>query len=361
MRIVIPFSLAAALLLAAGALLADQAKDEKGAGQKKIKPVPAQAGFELKVETKPRFPNENRPAASEPAEVKSLSVTIQPEKKSFAGNGPLSFLVTLENKSKTPLLLYGLEHLGASPKLVISNLTNANQWMISGDFTKAKDQAAVQLGAGESKTYTLVVEANVVFPRPIPLPRPLPMPMPIRPLPAPALKKALPEQPAANAPKILRRRPIVVGPALPCGAGPCRARLFLEFQTDPHRRYQTPQWTGKIATGTVDFEVGKWQPIGQPPIVGGPMTKPQAIKLAQAAAERALQSNYQPVPGIKPDHQGTWITNAEKTATVTENKTGGWAVSWTEFPKTGFSYNVKVDVSSNGTTIIREVFTGYKK
>ena len=169
MRITTHFSLAVVgALLASGAWLAAQAKEEKGDGQK-IKPapgVPAQSAFELKVETKPRFPKENRPAASVPSEVKSLSVTIQPEKKAFAGNGPLSFLVTLENKSKAAVLVYGLEHLGASPKLVISNLTNANQWPISGDFTKAKDQPAIRLGAGESKTYTLVVEANWCFPGP---------------------------------------------------------------------------------------------------------------------------------------------------------------------------------------------------
>ncbi len=362
MRIWTPIPLAAGLLIAAGALFAAQAEDQ-GNGKiiKPAPPVPAQAAFELKVEAKPRFPNANRPAASEPAEVKLLSVTIQPEKTEFAGNGPLSFLVTLENKSKSPLLVYGLEHLGAAPKLVVSNLDNANQWSIAGDFTKAKDQAAVPLGAGESKTYTLVVEANIAFPRPIPLPRPLPMPL--RPVPAPVFRAGEAEKQPANPQPVPpgRRRPIFVGPALPCGAGKCRAKLFLEFQTDPLRRYRVPQWTGKIATGTVDFEVGKPQPGVQLPGVGGPLTKQQAIRLAQAAAERALQSNYQPAPGIKPAHQGVWIKDAEKTAAIAEKKPGGWTISWTAFPKTGFSYNVKVDVSPSGAATIREVFTGYSK
>jgi hypothetical protein len=157
------------------------------------------------------------------------------------------------------------------------------------------------------------------------------------------------------------RPPVVIGPAVPCGEGQCRARLFLEFQTDPLAKYRHPVWTGKIATGTVNFQVGKSQPVPVPvpPIVGGPMTKERAIQLAQAAAEQVLQSNYQPVEGVKPPHQGAWITNAEKTAAVTEMKAGVWTIAWTHFPQKGFSYNVKIDVGTNGATTVREVFTSY--
>jgi hypothetical protein len=251
--------------------------------------------------------------------------------------------------------------LGPAPKLTISNQTNANQWSITGEFEKAKSLAAVQLGPGESKTYTLVVEANVaIAPPPVPLPRPIPMP--VRPVPEPAVEQEPAANPNADRRRILPPRPpVVVGPALPCGEGECRARLLLEFQTDPLRRYKHPTWTGKIATGTVDFKVGKSRPIAVPPRGGGPLTKARAIQQAQAAAERALQSNYQPAAGLKPAHQGAWITDPEKTATVTEKKAGGWTIAWTHFPKKGFSYNVKVDVSAGGATIVREVFTSYSE
>jgi hypothetical protein len=194
------------LILATGILLS-----QDKAGKKIAKPAPplvAQTAFELKVETRPRFPNENRPAASTPVEDKSLAVTLQPEKTAFAGNGPLAFLVTFENTSKSPLMLFGLEHLGVSPKLVVSNQKNANQWSIAGDFTKAKNDAAVELGAGESKTYTLVVEANAVV---VPQPMPFPLPRPI-PLPGPILEDAKP----GAVPRIVPPRPpVVIGPALP--------------------------------------------------------------------------------------------------------------------------------------------------
>lgn len=347
------------LVLATGVLLA-QAQEK--AGGKIIKPAPpvvvASTPFELKVETKPRFPNENRPQASTPAEEKSLAVTIQPEKTEFAGNGPLALLVTFENKSKSPLILYGLEHLGASPKLVVSNQKSASQWSVTGDFSKAPDQAAAELGAGESKTYTLVIEANaVVVPQPIPFPMPRPIPLPagavledLKPGPPPAVRRIVPPRP-----------PVVIGPALPVGEGACRAMLLLEFPSDPARKYQHPVWTGKIASRTVDFQVGKAQPVAVPPVVGGAMTKAQAITVAKAAAERALQVNYQPQGTVKPAHQGEWIKEAEKTANVTESKTGGWTIAWTHFPKSGFSYNVKVDVGQNGSANVREVFASYSE
>lgn len=343
-------------LFTAGAVLAAPQDAQQRRIVKPAPPIVAQPAFELKVETKPRFPNENRPPASKPVEEKSLEVTLQPEKKEFAGNGPLAFLVTVQNKSKSPMMLFGLEHLGASPKLVLSNQKNANQWSITGDFDQAKNPPAVELGPGESKTYTLVVEGKAVaVPRPIPLPRPIP-----RPLPEPAFQKAGEGLQADR--RILRPRPpVVIGQPIPVGEGECRAMLLLEFGTDPLRRYKHPTWTGKIATGTVDFTIGKPQPIIVPPRGAGPITKERAIPLAQAAAERALQANYRPAAGVKPAHQGAWITDAEKTANVTEKKSGGWTIRWTHFPKQGFSYNVKVDVSAAGATTVREVFASYSE
>jgi hypothetical protein len=137
--------------------------------------------------------------------------------------------------------------------------------------------------------------------------------------------------------------------------------LLLEFKTDPSRKYRHPVWSGKLASGTVDFKVGKATPIAVPPVVGGAMTKERAIQVAKAAAERALKANYQPQGTVKPAHQGDWIKDAEKTANVTENKAGGWTIAWTHFPKSGFSYNVKVDVSPGGTATIREVFASYSE
>jgi hypothetical protein len=350
-----------AIGICSGSIAFAQAVLQENTERRIVKPAPpVVTPFELKVETTPRFPNENRPEASTPVEDKSLAVTLQPEKTEFAGNGPLAFLVTFENKSKSQMMLFGLEHLGGSPKLVLSNQTNANQWSITGKFDEAGKQAAVKLGPGESNTYTLVVEANVIIvPQPIPLPRPIPVPA--RPVPEPGIQKALPEGAQADRRIWPPRPPVVIGPALPVGEGDCRAKLFLEFQTDPARRYEHPTWMGKIATGTVEFKIGKSQPVPVPPIGGGPLTKERAIPLAKAAAERALQANYQPAAGLKPAHQGEWITEAEKTANVTEKKAGGWTIGWTHFPKKGFSYNVKIDVTPAGRAVVREVFASYSE
>ncbi len=357
------FSLVLGLFAAASFLPAKDVPLKNDQRIAKPAPIVAQTPFQLKVETKPRFPNEARPEASTPATEKSLSVTIQPEKNEFAGNGPMSFLVTLTNTSKTPRMVFGLEHMGVKPKLVVSNLNTGAQWSIQGKTVNAKNAAAVQLEAGKSKTYTVVVESNVLI-APQPIPRPIPFPQPI---PFPAVRKnAAVQQPIlqpVQPKKILPRRPfVVVGQPLPCGSGKCRAWLLLEFQTDPVRRYQFPTFQGKLATGTVDFEVAKAQPVVVPPVVGvpGPLTKERAIALAQTTAERALQANYQPVAGVKPAHQGNWIENAAKTATVTESNTA-WTVAWTHFPKSGFSYNVKIDVNKNGGVAIREVFTSYSR
>ena len=53
--------------------------------------------YRVSVQSKPKFPKAERPNASVPASLKGLSVTIQPEKKTFAGNGPLAFEVQLTN------------------------------------------------------------------------------------------------------------------------------------------------------------------------------------------------------------------------------------------------------------------------
>ena len=130
-------------------------------------------------------------------------------------------------------------------------------------------------------------------------------------------------------------------------------------------KYQFPHWTGKIATGTVDFKIGAprpvpspWQPIPAP--VPGHLTKQQAIQRSAVAAERALSSIYRPVPPLKPAHQGNWIAEPQKNARAQANARGGWSVQWTFFPKgKGFEYNVRIDVSPRGVTTVREAFADY--
>lgn len=340
---------------------------QKRPGQivKPIAPV-ALPKYRVTVQSKPKFPNQKRPKESEAVTEKGLSVTIQPERKKFAGNGPLAFEVEFKNVSDQPFLLYGAELLGQGAKLVVSNQKTAAQWE-PGSPTKGKDQPAVELKAGKSLKYTLVVEGVFAFPQPIPLPRPIPQPLP-RPIP----ERKLQQDQAGTAAQVDRRGPVpvvrpvppvVIGPVMPCGKGPCRARLLLEFTSDPRRRYATPQWTGKIASGPVDFEVGDPEPV-RPPVIGppviGPINKEKAVTLAQAAAERALQANYQPKDPVRPPHEGAWITDPQKTAAVKERKGGGWTVSWTQVPaETGFTFNVTVDVTAGGATVVREVFTAY--
>jgi hypothetical protein len=324
---------------------------------KVVKPIaPAvQPKYRVTVQSKPKFPQQKRPAVSQPASERGLSVTVQPERMEFAGNGPLAFEVVLKNVSQQPFLLYGAEVLGRKAKLVIANRKTAAQWE-PGLPAAGKDVAAVELAPGKTLTYSLVVEGVFAFPRP--LPRPLP-----RPIPRPFPKRQKIQAAAGAAVQIDRRRPVFIGPVMPCGMGPCRVRLLLEFNTDPRRRYKIPQWTGKIATGTVGFEVGRPQPI-QPPIVGppfgGPITKQQAVKLATPVAERVLDSNYKPVEPVRPPHKGAWIVQPEKTARVKQRKGGGWTVNWTHVPMgKGFAYNVTIAVGSTGAVSVQEVFTGY--
>ncbi len=326
--------------------------------------VPVQATFAMKIETKPRFPKAARPAASQVAETKGLAVTIQPEKNTFAGNGPLAFEVVFENKSKKPILLHGLEHLGVGPKLVAANLANTNQWTVVGKFEKAKNMPAVKLAVGEKKKYTLVVEATRFIRPPVivPFPRPRPRLFPARG--DVKVDRAVAAPPRRGKPIQIapprRRPPVFIGSLLPCGQGKCRVRLLLEFKQAANAGKQAAsQWVGRVATGTVDFTVGKPVPGVVPPIVVQPFTKERAITSAHAAAERALKANYKPVAGIRPAHKGAWITDPQKSAGVKVKKGTGWTIQWTSFPKAGFSYNVTVDVNTGGGAVVREIFTGF--
>lgn len=331
--------------------VSDDAKPAVGRQIKIVKPIApvVPAKYRVTVQSKPKFPKQKRPAVSQPAAEKGLSVTIQPERTKFAGNGPLAFEVVLKNVSQKPFLLSGAEVLGRKAKLVIANRKTAAQWE-PGLPAAGQDVTAVELAPGKTLTYSLVVEGLFAFPRL--LPRPFPRPFP---------KRGKIQAPAGAGVKIDRR--LFTGPVMPCGMSTCRSRLLLEFNADPRRRYKTPQWTGKIATGTVDFEVGRPQPI-LPPIVGppfvGPITKQQAVKLATPVAERTLNSNYKPVEPIRPPHTGVWIVQPEKTARVKQRKGGGWTVNWTHVAKgKGFTYNVTIAVSATGAVSVREVFTGY--
>jgi hypothetical protein len=316
--------------------------------------------FATRVQTASRFKKQDRPAASRPAGVNGLQVTVQPEKKTFAGNGPLAFEVTLKNVSEKPFQLNRATLLGGGPKLVISNQKTAAQWT-APELGKPSTTAAktVAIPPGKSVKYTLVVESRFIVPVPVPFPGPRPLP-PRRAVPR-AVQPAVLRQPgkrgiAIGAP--IRRRPFVWHPSLPCGQGPCRGRLFLEFTAPDAAKSKTAFWSGKIASGTFDFEVGKPEPDWTP---GQPLKKNQAIRLAHPVAERALSASYKPIAGVRPAKAGPWIESPEKSAAAKKDKSGNWTVSWTHFPKNGHSYNVTVSVSKFGGATATEVFTGYSK
>jgi hypothetical protein len=320
--------------------------------------VPMRGQFETRVQTAPRFKKQDRPAASKPMTINGLQVTVQPEKKSFAGNGPLAFEVAMKNVSEKPFQLNAATQLGGSPKLVISNRKTAAQWT-APELKKSTTAKTVTLKPGKTLKYTLVVESRFIGgPIPFPGPRPIPLPRP-RVVPKAAQPAVLPPpgKPGVVIGVPIRRRPIVVNPLLPCGQGPCRGRLFLQFVAQ-NAEESAPQWSGKIASNTFDFEVGKPEPVWTP---GQPLKKEQAIRLAHPVAERSLSASYKPVAGIRPAKAGPWIESPEKTATAKQDKAGNWTVSWTSFPKTGHSYNVTVTVSKFGGAAVTEVFTGYSK
>jgi hypothetical protein len=347
-------------VIAAGTALAKDAAAPKQPARRRpaIGILPVRGQFETRVQTSPRFKKQNRPAASKPASVNGLQVTVQPEKKTFAGNGPLAFEVTLRNVSERPFQLDRATLLGGSPKLVISNQKTAAQWT-APELKKGATAKTVMLKPGKTVKYTLVVESRFIVPVPIPFPGPRPLP-PRRFAPKAAQPGVLrqPGKPGIVIGGPIRRPPIFVNQLLPCGQGPCRGRIFLEFTAPDAAKSKTPFWSGKLASGTFDFEVGKPEPVWTP---GQPLKKDQAIRLAHPVAERALSASYKPVAGLRPAKVGPWIESPEKTATAKQDKAGNWTVSWTSFPKTGHSYNVTVTVSKFGGAAVTEVFTGYSK
>ena len=144
-----------------------------------LKPPPpgriVQFPFRIIIQKRPRFPDGQRPEPSKPVVERGLSVSIQPERKEFAGNGPLDFQVVLKNDSNASFLLYGVEHLGLTPKLVISNLENTNQWVVTRTVVTCKAMFSTVLAPGKSLTYAIVVErVSSVIPFPNPIPRPIP-------------------------------------------------------------------------------------------------------------------------------------------------------------------------------------------
>ncbi len=318
------------------------------------RPVVPVAKWSLSIQKDARFDEKSWGEASEPVSTRGLRLVVQPERKSFAGNGPLAFRVTLENVSENAIELAG-GRLGAKPRLVLANQKTGAQWSLTAKASKTK---GVKLAAGDSASYTLVVSApQIVFPRPVPVPLPGPIP---RPLPQPIPFKGVRFQAcgaAGQAQPVPIRRPIrppvFVGQVVPVGQGTVRAQLFVEFDKPAQ---DSKAWSGRLAAKPVEFEIGKPEPVVPP---GVPTTKETAVKAAIPVAEAALRSNYRPVPGIRPEHSGTWIEDAEKTANVTQTKSG-WTVSWTHTPRRGgFGYNVTVDVTRGGGGVVREVFTSY--
>ncbi|MEX1096800.1 MAG: hypothetical protein WED34_12190 [Planctomycetales bacterium] len=379
----------AAAILCAGLGFGAVAADDEAREDRLIRPpvpapvpVPAPA-WKLAFQEKPQFPGEPQGEVSAPASQEGLSVTVQPELKEFSPFGPLAFRVVLKNTSDKPLRLASADQLGGKVKLVISHRQTGAQWTL--ESAAEKGGAAKRLGPGESLEVTLIVQQDrpIVRPlppgRPIPLPEPIPVPGPV-PLPVDKLRAEAPAilPPAAAQPSPVpedaevrgvfrRRRPIilpgpvqVIGTTVPCGTGPCRAMLFLEFAAgDRTDKAFPPLWNGKLASEPVDFTVTAAGGAVRPPIIIQPATKEQAVQFALPAAERALNANYQPIPDVRPAHDGAWIADAEKTASVTERKEGGWTVRWTHAPSSGFSYNVTVDVETSGAVVVREVFAGY--
>lgn len=305
----------------------------------------AAANWTLNVREKANFEEKEWGTASEPASDRGLQVTLQPEQKTFAGNGPLAFRVTLTNTTEKPLVLASGTGLGESPRLVFSNQKTAAQWAISA---KDDDAKPLTIAAGESVSRTLIVNGGrLILPQPVP--RPIPRPLPAQPAIQPRRIRAL----LPNGKQLIRRPAIVIGMAtVPVGQGPVRARLMLDFAKSDEKG----AWSGKLASSTVEFVVG---PPGQPVVPGVPTTKEQAIQTALPVAERALTANDTPVAGVRPAHVGTWIEDAEKTAKVDETDSG-WRVTWTHTPKEkGFGYNVTIEVNKGGGATVREVFTSY--
>lgn len=341
-------TLLAGLMLAVLSFSTGQGQDKPRQAVKPGRIVPVRGKFQLQVQQKPRFPKEKRPAASKPATVNGLTLTVQPEKQEFAGNGPLAFEVVLKNTSKRTFTLPAVDTLGGKPRLVVSNQKTAVQWSLPGKLKRGDGKV---LNPGKSATYYVVVESRFVFPRPGPVPLP-------RPIPRRRIQPGKGNVKGGKGVVIRRRPPIIARPNLPCGQGPCNAKLFLEFEKpEGAQNKAAPPWAGKIASATFSFKVGKpdvWKP-------GTPLDKKRAIQVAHPVAERALSGHYKPIAGIRPAKQGNWIGSPHKSATAKKDKNGNWKVSWTAFPKKGHSYNVTVAVNRFGGASAVEVFTGYSR
>ncbi|MFQ5734310.1 MAG: hypothetical protein ACE5KM_20420, partial [Planctomycetaceae bacterium] len=313
---------------------------------------------------------------SVPASDRGLQIAIQPEKKTFAANGPVALQVTLKNVSKKAFRLNQPGTLGGTPKLVMANQKTAAQWSITAKARGFNPRDVVVIEPGKTVTYHVVVEGVMVFPpRPFPRPRPFPNPRPLPPrrqlkgAPAPQAAPAAGKGVALPDKRIIIgkpvrpigrpiRPPVIIRSTLPVGQGPVKATLFLEFKQPKNAAEQkTPLWTGKLASKPVAFAIGKPTFI----VPGTPVSKEQAIRVARPAAERALSAAYKPIKGLRPPKVGPWIESPEKTATAKKQKDGSWIVGWTHFPKTGHSYNVTVTVSRFGGASVREVFAGYSK
>lgn len=312
----------------------------KPAGPQQL-PIPIRPTFQLVVGERPIYPNATQPGDTVTASDRGLSISVQPELATTGLRNPLSFKVVVKNTSKKPLTITNPDGLGGSVKLVVSNQKTLSQWTIATSGA-GRNRGTIRLQAGNSITRYVTARAPAVaIPRPIPLPRPVPRPI----LPQPN-----------------GRRPIVfapVSPNLPCGEGLCLARLFFDFTSAGNTV------AVKLATPAVGLSVSSSIPpivqppvIPQPPVIVGPPTKEQAIVLAKNAAEQALSNHYRPVPPFKPAQTGAWIKDPIKTATVVKQN-ANWRVSWTGFPKSGFSYNVAVVVTPRRQTSVVEVFAGY--
>lgn len=332
---------------------------EAAAPDAKIRPLPANATFRLVVEKDPRLPKGDRPESTAPAGDGRLSVSIQPERKQFPANGPLAVDVTLKNTSEKAFSLFGLDQLGGKPDLVIVHLKTAGQVHQVGPAVDPKG-SSVLLEPGKSVTRTVVVEYEPKFFAPPPFnPVPGPIPLPRAAQPAPAVDG---KAPAIDAE---RRRPALIAAPVPVTIAPegtVRLRLMLEFVAPPDNRPAQPHWTGKLASEAIDVELTA--PVAVPPvvgpIVGPPMNRDQAIAVAHRAAEAALNAAYNPVDPVRPPHEGAWIAEPAKDASVKDRNGGGWTVSWTHTQKgKGFSYHAVIDVDASGATTVREVFGGY--
>ena len=325
----------ACLAVVASAMAQDKAKPIRV-------PFPVRVAFQLTVGERPAYSNSTSTADTVTVADRGLSISVQPELATTGLRNPLSFQVVVKNTSRQQLTISNPDGLGDTLKLVVSNQKTLSQWTIATSPTRTQ-QGTITLQPGNSITRYVTAQAPAIAnPLPIPFPRPVPRP----------------GVPQPND----QRRPIFappISPNLPCGEGPCLARLFFDF-TGAGNTVAV-----KLAAPAVGFTVSSAIPpivqppiIPRPPVVVGPPTKEQAITIAKNAAEQALSTHYRPVPPFKPANTGTWIKDPIKTATVA-NENGNWRVSWTAFPKSGFSYNVAVLVTPSRQTSVVEVFAGY--